>query len=66
MRAAAVGGLWVIERTMSFPTGYRRLNRRFERNPCNYLAFSASLSLLPLQAAHSDSPRRARFHAVAY
>lgn len=38
MRAAAVGGLWVIERTMSFPTGYRRLNYRFEHNPCSYLA----------------------------
>lgn len=30
---------WVIERTMSWPTGYRRLNHRYERHPRNYLAF---------------------------
>ncbi|MGY3676928.1 transposase [Streptomyces sp. TE33382] len=30
---------WVIERTMSWLTGYRRLNHRYERNPRNYLAF---------------------------
>lgn len=38
MRTPAVGGLWAIERTMSCLTGYRRLNHRFERNPCHYLA----------------------------
>jgi transposase len=30
---------WVIERTMSWLTGYRRLNPRYERHPRNYLAF---------------------------
>jgi transposase len=29
----------VIERTMSWLTGYRRLNHRHERHPRNYLAF---------------------------
>lgn len=30
---------WVIERTMSWLTGYRKLNHRYERKPGNYLAF---------------------------
>ena len=30
---------WAIERTMSWLTGYRRLNHRYERHPRNYLAF---------------------------
>lgn len=30
---------WVIERTMSWLSGYRRLSPRYERNPCNYLGF---------------------------
>ncbi|MFE0810928.1 IS5 family transposase [Streptomyces sp. NPDC058848] len=30
---------WVIERTMSWLSGYRRLNHRYERKPGNYLAF---------------------------
>ncbi|WP_329460814.1 IS5 family transposase [Streptomyces sp. NBC_01497] len=30
---------WVIERTMSWLTGYRRLNHRYERHPGNHLAF---------------------------
>ncbi|MER5570598.1 transposase, partial [Streptomyces goshikiensis] len=30
---------WVIERTMSWLTGYRRLNHRYEHHPRNYLAF---------------------------
>jgi transposase len=30
---------WVIERTMSWLSGYRRLNHRYERHPRNYLAF---------------------------
>jgi hypothetical protein len=30
---------WVIERTMSWLTGYRRLSPRYERNPRDYLAF---------------------------
>ncbi|GAA2971706.1 hypothetical protein GCM10010446_65470 [Streptomyces enissocaesilis] len=29
----------VIERTMSWLTGYRRLNHRYEQHPGNYLAF---------------------------
>ncbi|MFC3978798.1 IS5 family transposase [Streptosporangium jomthongense] len=29
---------WVIERTVSWMTGYRRLSPRYERNPDNYLA----------------------------
>jgi transposase len=29
---------WVIERTMSWLSGYRRLSPRYERNPRNYLA----------------------------
>ncbi len=30
---------WVIERTMSWLSGYRRLSPRYERHPRNYLAF---------------------------
>ncbi|MFI0452459.1 IS5 family transposase [Actinomadura sp. 6N118] len=30
---------WVIERTISWLTGYRRLSPRYERYPRNYLAF---------------------------
>jgi transposase len=30
---------WVIERTMSWLSGYRRLSPRYEHNPRNYLAF---------------------------
>jgi len=30
---------WVIERTNSWLTGYRRLNHRYERHLRNYLAF---------------------------
>ncbi|MFE3654481.1 transposase [Streptomyces sp. NPDC059122] len=30
---------WVIERTISWLTGYRRLSPRYERDPRNYLAF---------------------------
>lgn len=30
---------WVIERTISWLTGYRRLSPRYERHPRNYLAF---------------------------
>jgi transposase len=29
----------VIERTMSWLSGYRRLSPRYERHPRNYLAF---------------------------
>lgn len=29
----------VIERTISWLSGYRRLSPRYERNPRNYLAF---------------------------
>lgn len=30
---------WLIERTISWLTGYRRLSPRYERHPSNYLAF---------------------------
>jgi transposase len=30
---------WVIERTLSWLSGYRRLNHRYERDPRNYLGF---------------------------
>lgn len=30
---------WVIERTMSWLSGYRRLSPRYERHSRNYLAF---------------------------
>ena len=30
---------WVIERTMSWLAGYRRLNHRYERHLRNYLTF---------------------------
>lgn len=30
---------WVIERTMSWLSGYRRLSPRYERDPRNYLVF---------------------------
>ncbi|GAU71502.1 putative transposase [Streptomyces sp. NBRC 110611] len=31
--------IWVIERTISWLSGYRRLSPRYERNHRNYLAF---------------------------
>ncbi|MFJ3944739.1 transposase [Streptomyces griseoaurantiacus] len=37
---------WVIERTMSWLTRYRRLNHRYERHPRNYLAFLGLASAL--------------------
>lgn len=37
---------WVIERTVSWLTGYRRLNHRYERHPRNYLAFLGLASAL--------------------
>ncbi len=41
----------VVERTMSWLTGYRRLNHRYERQPGNYLAFSRTgIRSLLLQA----------------
>ena len=45
---------WVIERTMSWLTGYRRLNHRYERHPRNYLAFLEAWP--PLSAATNGSP----------
>jgi transposase len=30
---------WVIERTLAWLTGYRRLTLRYERNPSHFLAF---------------------------
>jgi len=30
---------WVIERTMPWLSGYRRLSPRYERNPRSYLGF---------------------------
>ncbi|MBB5109745.1 transposase [Streptomyces spectabilis] len=30
---------WVIERTLSWLSGYHRLSPRYERHPSNYLAF---------------------------
>lgn len=44
---------WVIERTMSWLTGYRRLNHRYERHPATTWPFSASPQPC---AATSDSP----------
>ncbi|MGX1404477.1 transposase [Streptomyces ambofaciens] len=40
---------WVIERTMSWLSGYRRLSPRYERNPRNYRPCRRPL---PLQATH--------------
>lgn len=37
---------WVIERTMSWLTGCRRLNHRYERQPGNYLALLGLASAL--------------------
>ncbi|WP_437113188.1 transposase [Streptomyces griseoviridis] len=37
---------WVIERTMSWLTGYRRLNHRYEHNPRNCLGFLGLSSAL--------------------
>ncbi|WP_420707023.1 transposase [Streptomyces sp. NRRL F-2664] len=39
MKTSIARRQWVIERTMSWLTGYRRHNRRYERHPRNYLAF---------------------------
>lgn len=41
---------WVIERTMSWLSGYRRLSPRYERHPRNYLAFLGRRRPLLLQA----------------
>ncbi|MGI8329824.1 IS5 family transposase, partial [Actinomadura scrupuli] len=32
---------WVVERTMSWLNGFRRLHRRYERKPEHFLAFTA-------------------------
>ncbi|WP_442815122.1 IS5 family transposase [Streptomyces sp. NBC_01775] len=47
----------VIERTMSWLTGYRRLNHRYERKPGNYLAF---LGLSAALCCGSTTARRCR------
>jgi hypothetical protein len=38
-----------VERTMSWLTGYRRLNHRYERHPPDYLAFLGRCHTLLLQ-----------------
>lgn len=46
---------WVIERTMSWLSGYRRLSPRYERDPRNYLAFlglAAALCCYKRQTTH--------------
>jgi transposase len=37
---------WVVERTMSWLTGCRRLHRRYERKPDHFLAFTAIAATL--------------------
>ncbi|MFB7031978.1 MULTISPECIES: IS5 family transposase [unclassified Streptomyces] len=37
---------WVIERTVSWLAGYRRLHRRYERKACHFLAFAGIASAL--------------------
>ena len=39
MRLQTVTARWVIERTISWLSGYRRLIPRYERDPANYLGF---------------------------
>jgi transposase len=51
---------WVIERTMSWLTGYRRLSPRYERNPRNYLAFLGLAAALCSTSASCASPHRTR------
>ena len=51
---------WVIERTMSWLSGYRRLSPRYERHPRNYLAF------LGLAAALCCYKRLVRLHHVGH
>lgn len=51
---------WVIERTMSRLTGYRRLNHRYERHPRNHLAFLASPPPSAATNGSSASPHRTR------
>jgi transposase len=49
----------VIERTILWLSGYRRLSRRYERHPCNYLAFLGLAAAL-CYSAWSASRRRTR------
>jgi transposase len=51
---------WVIERTMSWLSGYRRLSPRYERDPRNYLAFLGLAVTLCCSNDFSASPRRTR------
>ncbi|MFF9397054.1 transposase, partial [Streptomyces griseoluteus] len=44
---------WVIERTMSWLAGYRRLSPRYERDPRNYQAL---LGLAATIRCYSDCP----------
>ncbi|MEU9331168.1 transposase [Streptomyces canus] len=37
---------WVVERTVSWLSGYRRLHRRYERKPEHFLAFTAIAATL--------------------
>lgn len=51
---------WVIERTMSWRTGYRRLNHRYERHPRNYLAFLGLAAAICCYKRLAASPHRTR------
>ncbi|MGW7236638.1 transposase [Streptomyces sp. NPDC054804] len=53
---------WTIERTMAWLAGCRRLHRRYERNPRNYLAFlgladALCCSMLPNGLTVMPGPR---------
>jgi transposase len=51
---------WVIERTMSWLSGYRRLSPRYERDPRNYLALPNSPQPSAATSDSFASPRRTR------
>lgn len=51
---------WVVERTMSWLSGCRRLHRRYERKPEHFLAFTATLIYHRILTNCARGPRAVR------
>ncbi|GAA3536577.1 hypothetical protein GCM10022222_20380 [Amycolatopsis ultiminotia] len=54
---------WVIECTIAWTTGYRRLTIRYERNPSHYLAFR-TLGAAITRYKNSPSETRSKTHML--
>lgn len=50
---------WVVERTLSWLMGCRRLHRRYERKPEHFLSFVGIASTLTCYRSHARSLGRA-------